>query len=71
MHGARAFDVHAHPDRFFLAAKLSENRQGPRPNENFPFIVDYGYHFDANLVGKFLQRESWGTGREAHRGKGS
>lgn len=51
-------DVHAHPDRFFLAAKLAENRQCPRPNENFPFIVEYGYHFDANLVGDFLKERA-------------
>lgn len=51
----RGIDVHAHPDRYFLAARLSENRQGPKPNENFPFTVEYGYHFDANLVGKYLQ----------------
>lgn len=49
-------DVHAHPDRFFLSAKLSENRQGPRPDENFPFVVEYGYHFDAGLVGEFLKK---------------
>ena len=48
-------DVHAHPDRFFLTAKLSENRQGPKPDENFPFAMDYGYHFDAGLVGEFLK----------------
>jgi len=51
-------DVHAHPDRFFLAAKLSANRQGPIPNENFPFVVEYGYHFDANLVGEFLKERA-------------
>ncbi|MGB5629107.1 MAG: tryptophan halogenase family protein, partial [Woeseiaceae bacterium] len=50
--------VHAHPDRFFLAAKLSENRQSPKPNENFPFVVEYGYHFDANLVGDFLKERA-------------
>jgi hypothetical protein len=47
-------DVHAHPDRFHLAARLAENRQGPKPDENFPFVVDYGYHFDARLVGQYL-----------------
>ena len=51
-HGA---DVHAHPDRFFLAAALAENRLGPIANENFPFIQDYGYHFDAGLLGEFLR----------------
>ena len=55
-------DVHAHPNRFFLAAKLSENRQAPRPNENFPFIVEYGYHFDAKLVGDFLKERAKGLG---------
>ena len=55
-------DVHAHPDRFFVAAKLSENRQGPKPDENFPFVVDYGYHFDAGLVGEFLKDRAVGRG---------
>ncbi len=47
-------DVHGHPDRYHLAARLAENRQGPKPDENFPFVVDYGYHFDAQLVGQYL-----------------
>lgn len=54
----QGIDAHAHPDRFFLAAKLTENKQGPRPSENFPFIVEYGYHFDANLVGDFLKERA-------------
>ena len=55
-------DVHAHPDRFFLTAKLSENRQGPIPNESFPFVMDYGYHFDAGLVGEFLKEKAMAKG---------
>lgn len=55
-------DVHAHPDRFFVAAKLSEQRQGPVPNENFPFFVEYGYHFDAGLVGEFLRKKAMAKG---------
>ena len=55
-------DVHAHPDRFFLSARLSENRQGPRPDENFPFEVEYGYHFDAGLVGDFLKEKATSRG---------
>ncbi len=54
----QGIDVHAHPDRFFLSASLSENRLGPRPSENFPFAVEYGYHFDANLVGEFLREKA-------------
>jgi hypothetical protein len=55
-------DVHAHPDRFFLPAILSENRQGPKPNDNFPFMVEYGYHFDAGLVGEFLRDKAISRG---------
>lgn len=51
-------DVHAHPDRFFLSARLAEERRGPIPNENFPFALDYGYHFDAHLVAEFLQEKA-------------
>lgn len=51
----RGVDVHAHPDRFSLTARLSENRQGPIPDERFPFVNDYGYHFDAGLLGEFLK----------------
>lgn len=54
----RGVDVYANPDRFFLAATLSENRQGPIANENFPFFVEYGYHFDAHLVGEFLKQKA-------------
>ena len=47
-------DVCAHPDRFFLAARLAEHRMAPRPSRNFPFDVWYGYHFDAVLLGRFM-----------------
>ncbi len=55
-------NVHAHPDRFFLSARLSANRQGPHPDENFPFVMDYGYHFDAGLVGEFLKEKALSRG---------
>ena len=51
-------DVHAHPDRFFLSARLTEEKLGPLPNRNFPFVVEYGYHFDAHLVGEFLKSKA-------------
>ena len=47
-------DVQAHPDRYFLSASLADKKLGPIPNENFPFYVEYGYHFDAQLLGEFL-----------------
>jgi hypothetical protein len=48
-------DVHVHPDRFHLTARLSEDRLAPIPSENFPFVLDYGYHFDAHLLGEYLK----------------
>jgi tryptophan 6-halogenase len=51
-------DVWAHPDRFFISARLAAERRGPIPAENFPFDVAYGYHFDAHLVGEFLREHA-------------
>jgi 2-polyprenyl-6-methoxyphenol hydroxylase-like FAD-dependent oxidoreductase len=51
-------DVHAHPNRFFIAAKLAEQDMAPKPESNFPFDVWYGYHFDAVLLGQFLQKKA-------------
>lgn len=48
-------DVWAHPDRFFVSARLAEERRAPHAAENFPFEMSYGYHFDAYLVGAFLR----------------
>lgn len=48
-------NVHAHPDKYYLAAKLAEQNLSPLPAENFPFEIGYGYHFDATLLGKFLR----------------
>lgn len=52
----RGVDLPAHPDRFFLSAKLAARRLAPIANWNFPFEIAYGYHFDAFLVGKFLRQ---------------
>ena len=54
--------MHAHPDRYFLAARLAEQRLGPIPDENFPFAVEYGYHFDAHLLGEFLKGKATAKG---------
>ena len=55
-------DVHAHPNRFFIASRLAEKNLAPKPNRNFPFDVWYGYHFDAVLVGQFLHRKALARG---------
>lgn len=54
-------DVCAHPDRFFVPAKLAAERLGPLPPENFPFEISYGYHFDATLVGTYLRDHAVGA----------
>ena len=51
-------DVHAHPNRFFIASRLAEQCLAPKPDRNFPFDVWYGYHFDAVLLGQFLQKKA-------------
>src|SRR6202163_1745430 len=55
---ANGADVYAHPDRFFIAARLAARRLAPKPAENFPVDVWHGYHFDAALLGQFLQRKA-------------
>ena len=48
-------DVEAHPDAFLLPGLLAADKRGPVAEENFPFAVQYGYHFDAHEVGAFLK----------------
>ncbi len=48
-------DVWAHPDRFFLPARLAADRRAPVVPDTFPFNIGYGYHFDAHLVGVYLR----------------
>jgi tryptophan 6-halogenase len=51
------FDVHAHPDAFFVSNYLAKNRLAPLPDEKTPYKTDYGYHFDAKLIGDFLKKK--------------
>jgi len=54
----QGFDLAAHPDRFFLTARLARDRLAPLPDHRFPFDLSYGYHFDAYKVGAFLRKTS-------------
>jgi hypothetical protein len=54
----RGANLEAHPDRFFLAARLVAERRAPKAREQFPFDVLHGYHFDATLLGQFLHRKA-------------
>lgn len=54
-------DVWAHPDRFFLSARIAAESLAPVAPVNFPFEIGYGYHFDAVLVGKTLREHAVGA----------
>jgi 2-polyprenyl-6-methoxyphenol hydroxylase-like FAD-dependent oxidoreductase len=51
-------NVHAHPDRFFIATRLARERRAPKAPDSFPFDVWHGYHFDAVLLGQFLHKKA-------------
>jgi hypothetical protein len=61
----KGIDLPSHPDPFFLSTKLASQNKIPVPNDNFPFEVNYGYHFDASLFAKVLRShaESKGVNR--------
>src|SRR5262252_7424032 len=51
-------DLYAHPDRFFIATRLARERRAPKAPDTFPFDIWHGYHFDAVLLGQFLQKKA-------------
>ena len=51
-------DVSAHPNHFFLMTKLAEKKLAPIAPPNFPFQMDYAYHFDSVLLGRFLKNKA-------------
>ena len=52
------FNVHAHPDAFFVSSYLAKGRRAPTAAASSPYQTDYAYHFDAGLIGKFLKEKS-------------
>jgi hypothetical protein len=49
------FYVHTRPDDFFINGVLAREFKGPAAPDNFPFMMEYGYHFDSGLLGDFLR----------------
>lgn len=49
------FEVPTAPELFFLNGVLAAQDKAPIAPPNFPFKVEYGYHFDSALLGKFLR----------------
>lgn len=50
--------VEVSPDTYFLPAYLAKQKRGPLAEQNFPFPVSYGYHFDSHLLGCFLREKA-------------
>lgn len=48
-------DLDGHPSQFFLEWYLAKQRQAPVAPPNFPFKMNYGYHFNSGLLGEFLK----------------
>ena len=47
-------DTHTVPEDFLINGVLARLNKGPHTPENFPFRIQYGYHFDSGLLGQFL-----------------
>lgn len=54
--------VEAHPKHFFLSQRLAEKSLAPKAHHHFPFDTQYGYHFDAVLLGQFLKTKAVAMG---------
>ncbi|MCB1644479.1 MAG: tryptophan 7-halogenase [Pseudomonadales bacterium] len=51
-------DVHTAPEDFLLNGMLAKAGKAPVAGYGFPFVVEYGYHFDSALLGQFLAEEA-------------
>ncbi|WP_394200164.1 tryptophan halogenase family protein [Shewanella waksmanii] len=49
-------DTHAHPDDYFVTSALARMRKAPISQTQNGKRLDYGYHFDAELLGRFLKQ---------------
>ncbi|MBD3586213.1 tryptophan 7-halogenase [Salinimonas sp. HHU 13199] len=55
-------DVTTRPDAFLFNSYLAEHKRSPLTPANFPFRMEYGYHFDAGLLGEFLKEHALSLG---------
>jgi len=58
----RGHPADTHPNDFFVSATLARRQLSPIPKKKMPFIPDYGYHFDAALLGQFLKKRAVSLG---------
>lgn len=52
----------AHPDHYFVTSKLIKKSLSPILKQDQKNGLDYGYHFDAELLGRFLAKNAIATG---------
>jgi hypothetical protein len=57
-------DVPTRPDLFLLNGVLAEMGKAPLATANFPFRMEYGYHFDSAKLGAFLRDHAVSLGVE-------
>lgn len=57
-------DVNVNPQDFLLNGWLARYNKSPVIPAHFPFEVEYGYHFDSALLGKFLSKRAVKLGVE-------
>lgn len=55
-------DVPTRPDDFLLGGVLATRGLAPVAPANFPFRMEYGYHFDSALLGAFLRDRAVAAG---------
>lgn len=46
------------PEQFLFNGYLAAQQLSPLTPANFPFRIEYGYHFDSGLLGQFLQEQA-------------
>ena len=55
-------DVNTRPEDFLLNGALARQLKAPLPSWNFPFDIQYGYHFDSALLGAYLRTHAKSLG---------
>jgi 2-polyprenyl-6-methoxyphenol hydroxylase-like FAD-dependent oxidoreductase len=55
-------DVNTQAEDFLLNGELAKQNKGPLTPDNFPFKMEYGYHFNSHLLGDFLAEHAVNMG---------
>ena len=62
-------ETHTNPEDFLINGLLAKQGKGPITPENFPFRMEYGYHFDSHLLGQFFSELAVKRGGKHIQGK--